>query len=93
MARPLIAKHRTRIQIPKDARRNMTFEHFDRLLEMIREVAFVEVTKNNDGIPTSLLVEFETDDLYDLAMRVRDLEDMFNSWDSYSWTIDRPEPV
>lgn len=91
----LPVKYRTRIQIPKDQRAHMTFAQLDSLVEKLRGYAFVEVTTNNDKIPTSFLVELEAEDLYDLGMKVRDIQDELNSYDhsTLGWEVPRPEAV
>lgn len=93
-ARPLpTPTHEARIQIPQEARRNLTFERFDEILETIRGIGGAEVTTNKDKVPTSILVSFFAESDYELAMQVRDLQEMLNAYDYSVWEVPRPMPV
>lgn len=90
-----MSDYTTRVTLPKDARRHLTFEQFDELLTLMRRYAGAEVGRNKDLIPTSVLLIFDGDlDPYDLALAVVDLERELNSWGCEGdWMIPKPEKV
>lgn len=76
--------HRTTIAVPPDADRQAVYE----AVERIREVAYPrEVTGAH------VVVDFDEDDEYDLAIRVSDLERELQAAQAFTWEVPRPARI
>jgi hypothetical protein len=83
-------RYQTRVQLDRESRMYLTFGQFETLVDKFREYAEVDVNRNADHIPTSLLVTFEVEDEYQLAIIVRDLEEELRQ---YSILKEIPRPT